>query len=140
MEFNEVIQFLATHHRGLISTKTKRGSIHSSVVVCGPYKGNAAFVSVYPRSQKIKNLRRDDTCTVLAVSKDWTSYVSIEGRAKLYDYVNTDSRKMHFLLREVYMACSNTPHPDWEDFDKAMVRQEAVVVLVVPDKIYGLLR
>ena len=44
------------------------------------------------------------------------------------------------MLREVYMACSDTPHPNWEEYDEAMVKQDAVIVLVHPHKVYGLLR
>ena len=140
MKFQEVVPFLATNHRGVISTKKPSGAIHSSIVVCGAYRGNAAFVSVYPKSQKVKNLRRNSECTVLAVADDWRAYVVIEGKATLFDYLNTESEEMRIMLREVYMACSDTPHPNWEEYDEAMVKQEAVIVLVDPRKIYGLLR
>ena len=28
-------------------------------------------------------------------------------------------------------------HPNWEEYDQAMVSQESVVVLVPPEKVYG---
>ena len=28
-------------------------------------------------------------------------------------------------------------HPDWEEYDRAMVEQDAVVVLVSPERVYG---
>ena len=140
MKLQDVVPFLETNHRGVISTKRANGAMHSSIVVCGAYRGNAAFVSVYPRSQKVRNLRRNSDCTVLCVTEDWRSYAVIEGEAALFDYGNTEADKMRIMLREVYMACSDTPHPDWEEYDEAMVKQEAVVVLVRPDKVYSLLR
>lgn len=140
MEFQDIANFLEANHRGVISTKRPDGAVHSSIVVCGAYKGTAAFVSVYPKSQKIKNLRRDANCTVLAVTEDWRSYVTVEGTATLLDYVNTNPDVMRTMLREVYMSCSSTPHPNWDEFDDAMVKQKAVIVLVEPHKIYGLLR
>ena len=73
MEFERARPFMETHHRGVISTQRSDGAAHSSIVVCGAYEGNAAFVSVYPRSQKIRNLRRNPNCTVLCVSDDWRS-------------------------------------------------------------------
>lgn len=139
MKFPEVVPFLRANHQGVISTQKPSGAMHSSVVVCGPYKGNAAFVSVYPKSQKVKNLRRNSDCTVLAVAKDWHSYAVIEGKAALFDYSNTEENNMRIMLREVYAACSDTPHPNWEEYDEAMVSQEAVVVLVHPNKVYGML-
>ena len=140
MKFQDVVPFLETNHRGVISTKMANGATHSSIVVCGAYEGNAAFVSVYPRSQKVKNLRRNSNCTALCVTEDWRSYAVIEGEATLFDYVNTEADTMRSMLREGYMAWSDTPHPDWEEYDRAMVKQEAVVVLVRPDRVYGLLR
>ena len=140
MNIQDVAPFLETNHRGVICTKQSNGATHSSIVVCGHYQGNAAFVSVYPKSQKVKNLRRNPDCTVLAVTEDWRSYAVIEGVANLYDYSNTDAETLRIMLREVYMACGDTPHPNWDEYDEAMVRQDAVIVLVHPNKVYGLLR
>ena len=140
MNFEDVRPYLETHHRGVIATRRPNGSTHSSIVVCGAYKGHAAFVSVYPRSQKIRNLRRDPNCTVLAVSEDWRQWVSVEGQATLFDYSNTEAEKLRVILREVYMACSNTEHSDWDEYDQAMIDQEAVIVLVTPERVYGLVR
>ena len=140
MDFNDVIPFFETHKRGVIATRRPNGATHSSIVVCGAYEGNAAFVSVYPRSQKIRNLRRDPNCTVLSVRDDWREWVSVEGQATLIDYNNTDAEEMRVLLRKVYMACSHSEHPDWDEYDQAMVDQEAVIVLVKPERVYGLVR
>ena len=140
MDFNDVVPFFETHKRGVIATRRPNGATHSSIVVCGAYEGNAAFVSVYPRSQKIRNLRRDPNCTVLSVRDDWREWVSVEGQATLINYNNTDAEEMRVLLRKVYMACSHTEHPDWEEYDQAMIDQEAVIVLVKPERVYGLVR
>jgi PPOX class probable F420-dependent enzyme len=140
MDFDDARPFLETHHRGVIATRRPNGAIHSSIVVVGAYEGNAAFVSVYPRSQKIRNLRRDPNCTVLGVTDHWREWVSVEGQATLFDYNNMDAEEMRVMLREVYMACSHTEHPDWEEYDQAMIDQEAVIVLVKPERVYGLLR
>lgn len=140
MDFGDVRPFLEIHHRGVIATRRPNGATHSSIVVCGAYDGNAAFVSVYPKSQKIRNLRRDPNCTVLAVTDDWRQYAVIEGQARLLDYSNMDAEEIRVMLREVYMACSDTEHPDWDEYDQAMIEQDAVIVLVEPERVYGLLR
>jgi len=138
MNFDDVVPFLKSNHRAVVSTNRPRGSVHSSVVVCGAYDGYASFVSVYPRSQKIANLRRDPQCTISCVGEDWRSYVVVEGKSTLYEYDNTDSEAMRTMLRKVYMSCSDTPHPDWDNYDGAMIAQRAVIVLVCPERIYGL--
>ena len=137
MNFEIVRRFMEKNHQGVISTRRPNGLLHSSIVVCGVYESKAVFVSVYPRSQKIANLRRDSVCTVLTVTPDWRQYVAIEGNAQLFDYQNTETAEMRQLFRDAYMACSNREHSDWQEYDQAMVWQEAVVVLVSPEKIYG---
>ena len=140
MKFKAALPFLKTNHRGVITTNRTDGASHSSVVVCGVYDGSSTFVSVYPKSQKIKNLRRDPRCTLLSVSEDWRNYVVVEGIATLKDYANTERDTFRCLLREVYMSCSDSPHPNWQEYDEAMVAQKAVIVSINPDKTYGLLR
>ncbi|MEC8912667.1 MAG: TIGR03618 family F420-dependent PPOX class oxidoreductase [Chloroflexota bacterium] len=140
MNLQDAIPFLENNHNGVVGTKRRDGGIHSSIVVSGVFQNNAAFVSVYPKSQKIRNLKRDPHCTILTVTPNWREYVVVEGTAELMDYGNTDAKILRPLLREVYMVCSDTEHPDWDEYDEAMVNQKAVIVLVNPAKIYGLLR
>ncbi len=140
MEFEAVRPFMERHHRGVITTFQPGGSAHASIVVCGAYQGHAAFVIVRGNSVKVRNLRRDPRCSVLAVATDWRSWATVEGEAQLFDYHNTDAEKLRVMLREVYRACGDQDHPDWEEYDQAMRQQDAVIVLVRPQRVYGLLR
>lgn len=140
MTFDDVRPFLERHHRGVITTFQPDGSAHASIVVCGAYQGHAAFVIVRGNSVKVRNLRRDPRCTVLAVSEDWRSWATVEGEAQLFDYRNTDAEEFRVLLRNLFRACGDKDHPDWEEYDQAMRKQDAVAVLVRPQRIYGLLR
>lgn len=141
MEFQDYAGFVGNNHRGVITTYRRNGAGHSSIVVCGAYQGKAAYVIVRGNSVKTANLRRDSRCTVTAVSDDWRSCVSVEGTADLMDYRNTDAETMRVELREVYRACSaHGDHPDWEEYDQAMVQQDAVIVLVSPERVYGMIR
>ena len=38
------------------------------------------------------------------------------------------------------MACGDNEHPDWEEYDRAMVQQDAVIVRLTPERVYGLIR
>ncbi|MGE3539007.1 MAG: TIGR03618 family F420-dependent PPOX class oxidoreductase [Candidatus Tectimicrobiota bacterium] len=140
MDFEDVRPFFQRHHRGVITTYRPNGAMHASIVVCGAYQGQAAFVIVRGTSVKARHLRRDPRCTVLAVTEDWRSWASVEGEAQLFEASNTEPEKLRVLLREVYRACGDKDHPDWEEYDRAMVQQQAVVVLVRPARVYGLIR
>jgi len=140
MEFSEIQPFLETQHRGVVQTLQRNGAVQCSIVVCGHHQGNLAFVSVRGRSAKVRNLRRNPQCTVLAVDSNWRTYVVVEGQATLLDRRNTDHEELRVKLRELFRACGDRDHPNWEEYDRAMVEQDAVGVLVRPERVYGKLR
>ena len=140
MEFEQTRDFLTSNHRAVVNTMQANGAIQSSVVVCGAYHEFMALVSVRGRSAKIRNLRRNPRCTVVATSADWRSYVVVEGEARLLDSTNTPTEELRQKLREVFRVCGDGTHSDWDEYDRAMLQQEAVVVLVTPERVYGQLR
>ena len=140
MNFEQVRSFLENNHRGVVTTFQRNGAAQSSIVVCGAYQDYLALVSVRGNSAKVRNLRRDPRCTVAATAADWRNYGVVEGRASLMDYRNTDAEEMRVKLREVFRACGDQDHPDWEEYDRAMREQDGVIVLVTPQRIYGQLR
>ena len=66
--------------------------------------------------------------------------VAVEGNAKLLDSGNTGGEELRLLLRDVYRACGGGEHPDWDEYDKVMLEQGAVVVRVTPERAYGFIR
>lgn len=140
MDFEDARPFMEKNHRGVITTYQANGAMQTSIVVSGAYQGNAAFVIVWGNSAKTRNLRRDPRCTVMNVDNDWRNYTVVEGQAELKDYHNTAAEELRVLLREVFRACGDKDHPDWEEYDQAMVKQDAVVVFVKPERVYGRLR
>ncbi len=140
MDFEQARPFIEKTHWAVVTTLEPDGLAQSSVIVAGAYQGKAAFCIVRGASKKARNLRRDPRCTVLYVTKDWRSWVTVEGEATLYDYHNTDAEEYRVMLREIFRACGDEDHSDWEEYDQAMVKQDAVVVLVDPKRVFGQLR
>ena len=140
MEFTEIKPFLAENHRAVVQTMQPNGAVQASVVVCGAMGEHLVLASVYPRSRKVRNLRRNPQITVLAVTANWRRYVVVEGQAELRAADNSDAEELRLLLRDIFRACSGQEHPDWEEYDRAMVAQEGVGILVTPQRVYGKLR
>ena len=111
MEFEEARPFMESNHPGVISTYQRSGAIHNSIVVCGAYKGNAAFVAVRGNSRKVHNLRRNPHCSVLSVKPDWRSFVIVEGQAQLFDARNTEAEELLVLLREATLVTDSISRP-----------------------------
>ncbi len=137
MNFEDARPFMEKNHKGMVTTLRADGSPHSSIIVCGAREGCAAFVIVRGWSVKLRNLRANPRCAVLYVTPDWRTWVSVEGTAKLFDYENTEKERMRRMFREVYRACGDSDHPDWEEYDRAMVEQRAVAALVEPERVFG---
>ena len=54
MDFEEARPFMEKNHRGVISTYQANGAMQNSIVVCGAFRGNAAFVIVRGKSAKTR--------------------------------------------------------------------------------------
>ena len=83
MNFEEAQPFFERHHWSVVTTHQANGAAHSSIVVCGAYQGHAGFVSVYGKSAKVRNLRRDPRCGLL-IDNPTTPYkrVSVQGEVE----------------------------------------------------------
>ena len=72
------------------------------------------------------------------VSKqNWWGYIVFEGKATILTPHNTPAHELRDALRDVYCAATNTDHPNWPEYDQAMVDDRRATVIVVPDQIYG---
>jgi PPOX class probable F420-dependent enzyme len=111
-----------------------------SPVTVGVDAEGRAIISSRETAYKVRNLRRNPRCNVMAVAEDWRQFAVVEGIATLTDYHNTEAEDMRVRLRDAFMACGDNEHPNWEEYDQAMVAQDAVIVVVQPERVYGLIR
>ena len=128
--------FVAETRRGVLTTFRRGGAAQMSIVTCGPYREGVAFTTTARRA-KLLNLRRDPSCSLLVSQEDWRGYVVLEGRAELLSPDTTDAVELQEALRDVYRTASGTEHPNWPEYDAAMLEQRRSAVIVVPEHIYG---
>lgn len=133
---DKVREFLGQTHRGVITTFRKNGAAQMSIISCGPYRNGAAFTVTASRS-KLWNLKRDPRCSLLVSQENWWGFVVLEGRAEILSPDNTGADELRLALRDVYRTASGEEHPNWEEFDQAMVDDERSAIIVVPDHVYG---
>ena len=138
MEFKEALPFLGEHHRVVVTTFRHSGAAQMSIVRGGPYQGSMAFTA-RGATAKVSNLRHDPRCTVLAVTDNWRSYVTVEGKATIHGWDDTDPGTLRVMLRAVYAAAGGQ-HPDLDEYDRVMKEEQRAVVLVSPERVYGLIR
>ena len=133
---DNVKKFTTENHQGVLTCFRRNGMPQMSIVTCGAYRDGVAFTTTAGRA-KLLNLKRDPRCAIMVSQRDWRAYVVLEGRATILSQENTAADELRDALRDVYRAATNKDHPNWPEYDQAMVADRRAAVIVVPDHIYG---
>ena len=133
---DSVRKFAAENHQAVLTTFRKSGDAQMSIVTVGPYGDGIAFTTT-GRTVKLANLKRDPRCSLLVSRDNWWGFFVLQGRANVMFSDNTDREVLRLALRDVYRAASGQEHPDWDEYDQAMVDDRRAAVVVVPDRVYG---
>ncbi len=133
---DNVRKFTTENHQGVLTCFRKNGMPQMSIVTCGAYRDGVAFTTTADRA-KLINLQRDPRCSLMVSKQDWWGYVVLEGRATILSPENTGADELRQALRDAYRAATNQDHPNWEEYDQAMIDDRRAAVIVVPEHIYG---
>ena len=128
--------FVAENRRGVLTTFRRDGAAQMSIVTVGPYREGVAFTTTEDRA-KLHNLRRRPQCSLLVARENWSAYIVLQGAAQVFSAGNADGEELRLMLREVFRTAAGIEHPDWAEYDRAMVAQRRSAILVVPEQIYG---
>jgi len=63
--------------------------------------------------------------------------VVLEGRAQIISSRTATSVELRDAMRNVYRAAAGKEHPDWDEYDEAMVKENRAAIVVIPDVVYG---
>jgi PPOX class probable F420-dependent enzyme len=131
------------HGLVVVSTSRADGTVQSSVVNAGvidhPLRGDpvVAFVAA-GSSHRLRNLRARPRASVV-IRAGW-QWAGVEGPSQLIgpddplDGIDDERRRL--LLREIFEAAGGT-HDDWDEYDRVMLDERRVAVLVAPERISG---
>ena len=129
-------EFLTANHNGALTTFRRSGAAQMSIVTCGIYGDGVAFTTTGDRA-KLRNLRRNPRCTILVGTDDWRNFVVLEGQARLVGTDTAGADEYRETLRAVYRAAAGREHPDWPEYDQAMLDDGRYAVIVTPAHVYG---
>ena len=136
MDLTTAGAFVAGRHQGVLVTLKRDGRPQSSNVVY-LYRDGAARVSLTEDRAKTKNLRRDPRVSLHVSSADFWQYCVLEGAAELSRTARESGDATCLALRALFTGVQGREHPDWEEFDAAMVEQSRLVLTVRPEHAYG---
>ena len=88
-------------------------------------------VSVTQTRAKTRNLRRDPRASLHVAGKDFWEFLVVEGQVRL-----VEGEGVLAALRDYYRKARGE-HPDWEEYDAAMVRDQRLLLSISLDRAYG---
>ncbi|MBM7458929.1 PPOX class F420-dependent oxidoreductase [Rhodococcus coprophilus] len=122
---DELLEFLRSRHRAVLTTFRADGSPQMFPVTCGLDAEGNIVVSTYPQRAKSHNARRDPRVSVCVLSDDWDGpYVQVDGRAEVLDMPEALDG-----LVEYYRGIAGE-HPDWNEYREAMARQNKSLIRI----------
>lgn len=135
MDLAAGIDFVSDRHQGVVATIQPDGRPHLSNVVYA-WNGEAVEVSVTLSRVKTRNVERDPRAS-LYVADGFRSWVVLDATVELGPVAAQAGDPGLEDLRRLYERISG-PHPDWEDYDRAMIADRRLVMRLFPVRAYGL--
>ena len=123
MRPGEARAFVANNHRAVLITRRSGGGLQTSPVLVGVDDEDKVVISTRESAAKTRNLRRDPTVVLCVLSDDFFGpWLRIEGTAQIVSLPEA----MEGLV-DYYRRISGE-HPDWDDYRRAMQREQRVLV------------
>jgi PPOX class probable F420-dependent enzyme len=130
-----MLEFLARSTWGVLATVKRDGRPQLSNVGY-TFDGDVVRVSVTADRAKTRNLERDPRVTLHVASRDFWTWVAVDGTAELSPVATEQHDATVEELITYYRGVSGE-HDDWDDYRAAMVRERRLVVRFRPEHTYG---
>jgi PPOX class probable F420-dependent enzyme len=132
-----MLAFVAEHRWGVLATIKGDGRPQlSNVGYSYDAEAQLVRVSVTDSRAKTRNVRADPRVTLHVASKDFWTWVAVEGTAELTP-VAADPNDDTVEELVTYYRGINGEHPDWDEYRAAMVTDRRLVVRFRPEHTYG---
>jgi PPOX class probable F420-dependent enzyme len=139
MDLAAALDYARTHRRAVLVTLKRDGRPQSSNVIQWTDDEGVVRVSVTDTRAKVRNLRRDPRVSLHVTADDFWSYVVLEGDAELSPVAERpDDATVDELV--AYYRAANGEHADWDDYRRAMVADQRLVLRLRPTHAYGIVR
>ena len=134
---DRAVSFAASKNLGVLTTLKRDGRPQLSAVnyALDP-AGPTVRVSVTDDRAKTRNVRRDPRVSLFVSSGDGWSYAVLEGDAELSAVAREPDDEAVEALIDLYRTVSGE-HPDWDDYRRAMVADQRLVLTMHVTHTYG---
>jgi PPOX class probable F420-dependent enzyme len=131
----EHLEEFARHRFAVMTTVHPDGRSQLSLVQQHAHDG-VLDVSLTGARVKTRNLRRDPRAALMILPAGTSRFVVAEGRAELSDVSRVPGDDVGRALAALYEALAG-PHPDWDDYFRAMVEDRRLLCRVHVEHTYA---
>jgi PPOX class probable F420-dependent enzyme len=122
--------FVDANHHAVLSTRRRDGTPQLSPVVVAADPTGLLAISTREPAMKVRNLRRDPAYDLVVISdRFFGPWVAIRGTATVVALPEAMP-----LLVEYYRRVSGE-HPDWDEYQAAMLAEQRVLVQLTIDEV-----
>ncbi len=136
MDTDQALAFAAQHRLGILVTLRPDGRPQTSNIVHA-VDGDRVRVSLTDGRVKTRNVRNDGRVLLHVTTSDGSSWAALEGTAELSPVTTRPGDDAGQALRALYTAISGQEHPDWDEYDQAMVDEHRLVLTLRVTHGYG---
>lgn len=136
MELTTAMQWAATRKNAVLITIRKDGRPQSSDITYA-VDDDAFTISVTGDRAKTANMRRDPRIVLHLTDPDSWSYLSFDGTVELSPVTTDVGDATADALVAYYERVAGKPHPDWDEYRRAMVDEGRLIVTFRPLSVVG---
>lgn len=123
-------EFVADNHRAVLITRRASGGLQTSPVIIDVDSDGKVVLSSRETAYKVRNLRRDPTATLCAVTDEWFGdWIQIDGTAEIISLPDAMEALVDYYRRIA------GEHPDWDQYRRAMNEEQRVLVRISIDAV-----
>ena len=138
MELTDAMDFVRSHRRGVLVTQKRDGRPQLSNIAYAVGDDGVIRISITAGRAKYGNLQRTPLASLHVTRDDFYAYAVLEADVELSDVASAPDDAVVDELVEYYRAVAGE-HDDWDDYRRAMVNDQRLVVRLKPTHAYGML-
>ena len=136
MELDRATKWAKDTHHGVLITLRKDGRSQSSDISYAFINGKFCISATESRAKTI-NLLRDKRAVLHVTSPETWSYISFDGTAEISETAKLPNDAVCNELAKVFTEIQKKQHPDWDEFNEAMINDKRLVIRFVPQHAVG---
>jgi len=136
MDLNAAMDWATGRHSGVLITIRGDGRPQSSDISYAVADG-VVLISVTADRAKTRNLERDQRAVLHVTAPDEWAYVSFDGMVDLSPVAASPGDAACQELGQLVVAVQGKEHPNWDEFNQAMVDDRRLVIRFTPGSATG---